>query len=56
MTRRTNYLTYDDIYEYFGGTTIQRTRRKADQTVRQDWLLFDSIEAAFEFFNECCNS
>jgi hypothetical protein len=52
MTRLTNDSMYDDIYEYFGGTTIQRTRIKADETVWRDWLLFDSIEAAFEFFNE----
>lgn len=56
MTRLTNYTMYDDIYEYFGGTTIQRTRTKADQTVWRDWLLFDSIEAAFEFFNEYCSA
>jgi len=55
MTRLTNYPSYDDMYEYFGGTTIQWTRTKADQTVWRDWLLFDSIEAALEFFNECCS-
>ena len=53
MTRLTNDSTYEDIYEYFGGTTIQRTRTKADETVWRDWLLFDSIEAALDFFNEC---
>lgn len=55
MTRLTNYPSYDDMYEYFGGTTIQWTRTKADQTVWRDWLLFDSIEAALEFFHECCS-
>ena len=55
MTRLTTHPNYDDIYEYFGGTTIQRTRKKADETVWQDWLLFDSIEAALEYFNECCS-
>lgn len=56
MTRLTTYPTHDDVYEYFGGTTIQWTRRKADETVWQDWLLFDSIEAALEFFNEFCSA
>ena len=56
MTRLTNDSTYEDIYEYFGGTTIQRTRTKADETVWRDWLLFDSIEAALDFFNECGNA
>jgi hypothetical protein len=55
MTRFTTNTYYDEFYEYFGGTTILRTRRIADETVRHDWLLFDTVEAAFEFFNDCCS-
>lgn len=52
MTRLDPYPTYDDWFEYFGGTMIKQTRKKADETVWQDWLIFDTIEAAFDFFNE----
>ncbi|MFZ0241867.1 MAG: hypothetical protein WAL90_09495 [Desulfobacterales bacterium] len=54
MTRLTNYSTYDDFFEYDGGTAIRQTRRKADETVWQNWLLFDTVEAALEFFNDDC--
>ena len=54
MTRLEIYPTYDDFFEYFGATTIRQTRKKADETVWQDWLHFDTVEAALEFFNDCC--
>jgi hypothetical protein len=54
MTRLATYPAYDDLFEYFGGTTIRQTRKKSDATVWQNWLHFDSIEDALEFFNACC--
>ena len=55
MTRLKTHSTHDDVYEYFGGTTIRWTRRKADRIVWQDWLLFDSLDAALEYFNDFCS-
>ena len=54
MTKVENYPFYQDFFEYHGGTTIERTRRSAGKTVDQDWLMFDTIEAALDYFNNCC--
>ena len=48
------YPDFLDYFEYHGGTTIELTRKKADKTIWQDWILFDSVEAALEYFNDCC--
>ena len=45
------YPDFLDYFEYHGGTTIELTRKKADKTIWQDWILFDSVEEAQEFFN-----
>ena len=55
MTRHIRHQNYQEVYEYHGNTTIVLTRKKAGTTVRQDWILFDSVEEAAEYFNtECC--
>jgi hypothetical protein len=56
MTKQSIYPNYDDHFEYDGGTTIRQTRKKADETVWQNWLLFDTIEAALEYFNDCSDA
>lgn len=56
MTKREAYTTHHDVFEYHGGTTIQVIRQQADQTVWQDWLIFDTVEAAMEYFNDCCSA
>ncbi|MEJ2477632.1 MAG: hypothetical protein P8Y40_09070 [Desulfobacterales bacterium] len=56
MTKQSIYPNYDDHFEYDGGTAIRQTRKKADETVWQNWLLFDTIEAALEYFNDCCDA
>ena len=43
---------YQDCYEYHGGTTIELRRRIGELVVKQDWLLFDSVEDAQAYFNE----
>ena len=48
------YATFQDYFEYHGGTTIERVRKSAGKTVQQQWLMFDSVEAAQEYFNCCC--
>ncbi len=51
MTRNEFYTNYQDRYEYHGSTTIERIRKQAGQTIKRDWILFDSVEEAQEFFN-----
>ncbi len=48
------YPNHIEYYEYHGGTTIELTRKNDSETIQQDWIMFDSIEAAFEYFNNCC--
>ncbi|MGD2269573.1 MAG: hypothetical protein PVI06_04170 [Desulfobacterales bacterium] len=48
------YPNYIEFYEYHGGTTIELTRKGGDEIFRQDWIMFDSTEAALEYFNNCC--
>jgi len=54
MTKLEIYATYHDYFEYQGGTTIKRIRKKAGKTIWLDWLIFDTVEAALEYFNDCC--
>jgi hypothetical protein len=54
MTTCTTYPDYDDYYEYHGNTTIERTRRQDGAVIWRDWILFDSVEEAAEFFNATC--
>ena len=54
MTTDVSYQTYRDCYEYHGNTAIVLTRKRGNATVWQDWLLFDSVEEAAEYFNTSC--
>jgi hypothetical protein len=35
---------------------IERTRKQAGRTVTREWILFDSVEEAMEFFNNNCGT
>lgn len=54
MTKYNFNSEYHDCYEYHGNTTIELTRRQGDMTVWRDWITFDSVQEAAEYFNECC--
>jgi hypothetical protein len=56
MTRFAFYAHYQDRYEYHGSTTIEKTRKVAGKTVKKEWILFDSVEEALEFFNNNCGT
>lgn len=43
-----------DYYEYHGSTTIERRRKKGGLTVWRDWIIFDSVEEATQYFNDNC--
>ena len=45
---------YHDDFEYFGNTEIARIRRRAGRTLRRDWIIFDTVEEAMDFFNSKC--
>ena len=46
------YPGYKDCYEYHGSTTIERIRKNGNVTVLRDWLIFDSVEEALEYYND----
>jgi hypothetical protein len=54
MTRCVTCPDYQDCYEYHGSTMIERLRRGTGRIVKRDWLLFDSVEEAQDFFNTIC--
>jgi hypothetical protein len=56
MTKYVSHDEYCDCYEYHGGTQIERIRQHDGGTIWRDWILFDSIEEASDFFNDACES
>jgi hypothetical protein len=48
------YHTYQDVFEYYGNTEIVRIRKQNGTTIREDWLVFNSVEEAMEHFNTKC--
>lgn len=45
---------YHDYFEYFGNTEIERIRQRAGRILRRDWIIFDSVDDAMDFFNSKC--
>ena len=37
-------------YEYHGNTAVEITRKKDGVTVNRDWIYFDSVQEAQDFF------
>jgi len=56
MVRQIFYFNTRECFVYHGGTTIERICRQNGAVVSRDWLLFNSVEEAEEFFNtDCCD-
>jgi len=41
-----------DFFEYHGNTEIERIRKKGDNIIARDWLVFDTVDEAMEYFND----
>ena len=54
MRKHELYTDYHDQFEYFGNTEIERTRKQGEKTIRHDWIIFDTVDEAMEFFNDQC--
>ena len=54
MRKHENCCDYCDYYEYHGNTEIERIRIRAGETIKRDWLNFDSVTGAMEYFNTEC--
>jgi hypothetical protein len=56
MTKRIAGDEYCDCYEYHGCTTIEHTRRQEGETVWRDWIIFDTVEEAADYFYLACSN
>ena len=54
MRKFIRHHSYQEYYEYHGNTVIERTRKQGSVTIRKDWILFDTVEEASEYFNNDC--
>ena len=54
MTKFISNQDYYDHYEYHGSTTIELTRKQDGEVIWRDWIIFDSVEEASEYFNDTC--
>ena len=54
MTRCIAEDYYQEHYEYHGNTTIEWIRKKGKKTIFRNWIIFDSVEEAQEYFNSDC--
>jgi hypothetical protein len=50
MTLQNYYSDYHERYEYHGNTAIEVTREKDGVTIKRDWIFFDSVQEAQDFF------
>jgi hypothetical protein len=55
MVNTVNLSQQSDRLEYHGGTTIERIRKQAGLIILHDWLLFDTVEEAEDYFHESCS-
>ena len=54
MTRLLATEAYSDSYEYHGSTVIEHIRTLSGKTVWRDWIMFDTVEEACDYFNAEC--
>lgn len=54
MAQRYHEDDFRDRFEYHGSTVIEHTRLVADELVWRDWILFDTVEEAEEYYNLSC--
>jgi hypothetical protein len=50
MTLKNYYSDYQEKYEYHGNTAIEVTREKNGVTIKREWIFFDSVQEAQDFF------
>lgn len=56
MRKKESTVEYQDMYDYFGNTEIERTRSRAGRVLRRDWIVFDTTAAAMDFFIRKCGA
>ena len=41
-----------DCFEYDGNTAVEHVRKSGRRTVWREWILFDSVDEALDFYDE----
>lgn len=41
---------YRDRFEYHGSTAVEHTRLRRDRTVWREWIVFDTVDEALDFY------
>ena len=54
MTKHTFNQPYHEFFEYHGNTTVERVTTRGSGQVTREWIIFDSVEEAQDFFNNDC--
>ncbi|MCG8429682.1 MAG: hypothetical protein MJA29_00685 [Candidatus Omnitrophica bacterium] len=54
MRKHELYSEFSDTFEYLGRTEIMRIRRKGTQTIRRDWIIFETTHEALSHFEDKC--
>ncbi|MBW2604768.1 MAG: hypothetical protein JRE28_10720 [Deltaproteobacteria bacterium] len=52
MTIQHYYSDYCESYEYHGNTSVEITLIEKGVTIKRDWVFFDSVKEAQDFFYE----
>jgi len=55
MTLKNYYSDYHESFEYHGNTAVEMTLIKNGITIKRDWIFFDSVQEAQDFFYENYN-
>ena len=54
MRKHELYSEFSDTFEDLGRTEIMRIRRKGTQTIRRDWIIFETTHEALTHFEDKC--
>jgi len=55
LKKHVSYPRYYDYLEYHGSTQVVRIRKQGRTVLRKDWLDFNTVEEALDYFNNGCS-
>ena len=55
MIKHECYDTHQEVFEYHGNTEIERIRKQGENVIQRDWIIFDTVEAAIDYFSDNCS-
>lgn len=55
MTLQNYYSDYHESFEYHGNTAVEVNLKKNGVTIKRDWIFFNSVQEAQDFFYDNYN-